>query len=264
MQNGRLTYYLQSANQEFWEQQWAQSDLDRAYAAASEGRLGHFERWFPAFLPKQGRIVEAGCGLAQHVVALRERGYSVEGIDWAPQTVERVKRRFPDLPIRVGDVLRIDVPDDHYSGYISLGVVEHRLAGPEPFIGEALRVLKPGGTAIFTVPFVNLARRMKTAMGAYKSKPVAGDFYQYAFPRQEFVNLVRQMGFQVVTTGAYDSYKGILDEFPLLKRPLGVSLGRYHLGAVVQRMLSTVKWVEDRFGHMLIVVARKPHTAGDR
>ncbi len=262
LEGGRLAYYVQTADSDYWDRQWTQSNVESLYASAGLGHLGKFERCFTKYLPKRGKIIEAGCGLAQNVLALSHRGYEVEGVDWAPQTIEMVKQRFPALSVRVGNVLNIDVPDDYYAGYISLGVVEHRAEGPEPFLKEAWRVLKPAGTAIFTVPFVNRIRRLKAALGTYNAKPVSGEFYQYAFTKEEFVALVGESGFDVVATGAYDSYKGIFDEFPTLKKLIGRQLGPYHVGSVLQKGLSKLTWIEDGCGHMLLVVARKPGLSG--
>lgn len=76
------------------------------------------------------------------VVTLNARGYDIEGVDYAEETIEQLKVLFPDLPVRVGEVTNLDVEDGHYSGYISLGVIEHCKEGPEPFLREACRVSK--------------------------------------------------------------------------------------------------------------------------
>ena len=138
--------------------------LERSsYEAALAGQfeyLGHiYEQW----LPKDGPILEAGCGRGQIVLALRAREWDAEGIDYSEDTVAAVKQLFPDAPIRSGDVTHIDVADNHYAGYISIGVIEHRQAGPEPFLDEAYRVLRPGGIGVITVPYVHPIRAWESA-----------------------------------------------------------------------------------------------------
>ena len=133
VEKGRLVYYTSTADANFWDNLW-QTYFDPAtYDWADTGpHLGYLEQPVLKYLPKAGPILEAGCGLGLYVAILRARGYAVEGVEWGRETVETVLSVRPDLPIRVGDVTYLEVPDGYYSGYISLGVVEHRLEGPEP------------------------------------------------------------------------------------------------------------------------------------
>jgi len=122
---GRLAYYHAHTDAAFWDAHWQNHLSSTVYSRAAQGELDWFEEPFTRYLPKTGIILEAGCGLGQYVLALRMRGYEVEGVDWGPETVNFVQSLYPDLPVRVGDVTCLDVPAGYYSGYISLGVVEH-------------------------------------------------------------------------------------------------------------------------------------------
>lgn len=261
VEGGRLAYYVSAADSRFWDAHWRAHLRPEAYAGALEGWLGPLEDAAARFLPRQGRVVEAGCGMGQHVMALRRRGYDAEGLDWAAETVATVRALYPELPLRVGDVTQLPVPDGYYAGYISLGVVEHRREGPEPFLREAYRVLRPGGVALISVPFFHALRRLKAWLGAYRDGPAGREFYQYAFTKREFIALLKQSGFDVVTSYAYDSYKGIADEVPVLHRLLDRQCGRVHLGSLAQRVLRQIAFSERLLGHMLLVVCRKPDTA---
>jgi len=254
----RLAYYMRTADEAFWDQRWTSSQIEERMAAARQGHLGIYEKWFDRYLPKSGKLIEAGCGLGQYVVALRQRGFDVEGVEWARNTVSMLNDCYPDVPIRAGDVLNLDADDGYYSGYISLGVVEHRKQGPEAFLDEAFRVLRPGGVAIFTVPYINVIRKIKRLFGLYRSSTAGREFYQYAFSRGEFVSLLENAGFRIVRVSGCDSYKGIFDELPMLSWVKRLRVGRYDVGALVQRGLAKFPWIESRFGHMCIVICAKP------
>jgi SAM-dependent methyltransferase len=259
VENGRLVYYQRAADARFWDEQWQSLASDGLYAEAARGGLGWFEKGFTRYLPKTGRILEAGCGLGQYVLALRQRGYDAEGVDWAQETISAIRTRFPDLPVRVGDATAIDVPDGSYRGYVSLGVIEHRREGPEPFLAEAFRVLAPGGMGIITVPCFNGLRRLKASLGCYRgARPDDRGFYQYAFSDAEYQRLLAQAGFELVDRWGYDSYKSISGEIPLLRTLSRRRLGRYDVGALVQRALAGSRMIENSCGHMQLAVVRKP------
>jgi len=258
MEEGRLVYYQSAADTAYWDEHWQKSISPTFYTAAARGRTSRaLDRIFERHLPREGRILEAGCGLGQVVLALRVRGYDVEGVEWGERTVAMARSVRDDLPIRVGDVTALDVPDGHYAGYVSLGVMEHRREGPEPFLAEALRVLRPGGIACISVPSLYALRRCKARLGLYRGRPEGMQFYQYVYPRAEFSDLVRAAGFEIVGSGSYAGYMGLREEIPLLRLLIRWRVGR----GLFRRLLEHRRWVDDRCGHMLMVVARKPDAA---
>lgn len=258
MEGGRLVFYARKADARFWDEQWSRLASESYYEAARHGELGWLTPWVQHYMPRDGRILEAGCGLGQHVLALRHLGYDVEGIDWAAEAVQTARRHVPGLPVRTGDAMHVDAPDGAYAGYISIGVVEHVASGPVPFLVEALRVLRPGGIAIIAVPQFNALRRMRSRLGAYREPTQDLEFYQYAFLPEEFIQILRRCGFEILERSGYDAYKALVDEWPWLRRVLDRHLGRYHLGSVAQRLLAGISPLERTVGHMMLTVCRRP------
>ena len=251
---GRLIYYKATADADYWDEHWRRNLSSATYRWAEMGHLGPFEVPFTRFLPRTGRILEAGCGLGTIVLALNVRGYNVEGIEWGKKTVDAVYAHRRDLAVRLGDVLHLDVPDAYYEGYISLGVVEHRRRGPEPFLEEAYRVLKPGGMLLISVPQFHLLRRLKAQFGLSRKSSHGLHFYQYAFKPRNFVGIVKGVGFQVLESYGYDPLKGLRDEVQviefLLRQPV--------VGGVLERAISSWSVAQKYLGHMFLVAAQKP------
>lgn len=253
--NGRLEYYQQAANPEYWDEHWKSILKTGFYNDAKQGDLGTFEKCFTTYLPRKEPILEAGCGLSQLVIALRKRGYTIEGVDLAKETIERVKSIFPDLPVKVGNVCALDVVDGYYGGYISLGVVEHRREGPEPFLAEAFRVLKPGGIAIFSVPFFNLIRRIKGQVGCFSQSETKGmAFYQYAYSSSEMEKYLRAVGFKIIDGEGSNSKQGFEDELPFLNR----LYRKGTLGRGVKRIVRTNHLIQRFCGHSRRYICKKP------
>ncbi|MCK5513792.1 MAG: class I SAM-dependent methyltransferase [Deltaproteobacteria bacterium] len=249
----RLVYYRSQVNADFWDTHWEKNLSKEMYTGAERGHLGWFEETFTRYLPNDGLILEAGCGLGKYLLALRVRGYNAEGVDSGPETVKTVQTLYPDLPIRVGDVTRLEVPNDYYSGYISLGVMEHCRKGPEPFLKEAYRVLENDGVALISVPCFHPLRRLKAYLGFYDGQTDGLDFYQYAYTKKEFSSLLHAAGFTIIDDMLYDGFKGVKDEIPLLLR---IFQWRY-IGWRLEKWLRSSEYVKRNLGHMILFTCRK-------
>jgi SAM-dependent methyltransferase len=252
--SGRILYFSDRVEPEVWDSRWKDLITRDYYKRYERGELRELAPFAEKVFGKDDRILEAGCGSGRLVVALLSRGFKhVEGMEREPGTIERVKEIFPGLPVRVGDVLRIDRQGDYYDGYISLGVVEHRIEGPEPYLREAWRVLKPGGCAIFSVPYVNPLRSLKCGLGLIGRVPGRKSvFYQYAFTKSEFRSILRLAGFEVVDARGTGGLNALRQELPLLLNLLRVLPG----GQRVLACLRGSRWI-DRLGHMILFVCRK-------
>ena len=253
-ENGRLVYYGgKGASPDYWADHWEKRINPGWSERACKGILSeYYEETFSKWLPREGRILEAGCGKGQVVIALRARGYEVEGIDFSPKTVEYVKSLVPEAPIHVGDVRNLNCPDARFRAYISLGVVEHFQEGPQGALAEAARVLQPDGIIIISVPRLNPLRRLKAAFGFYTGKN-NGDFYQYAFTCNEFSALMAQAGFEIMEVRCYSVPKGLSDEiavFDFLQRKNKISPALHQ--KLNRSMLAT-----RLFSHMMLFVGRK-------
>ncbi len=253
-ENGKIAWYASKADESYWDSIWATQLSTDYFAKYKKGELDEYTPFFTKYLKKSDRIIEAGCGTGRFVVALRARGYEyVQGIDWGRPTIEKVKTLLPDLPVKVGDATNIEVSDGYFDAYISLGVVEHRRAGPVPFLNEAYRVLKPGGVMLISVPYVNPLRNLKKKLGSYRDRSIAGlDFYQYAYGKEEFTNLLNISGFEVKLAQGICGIFGIKEEIPLLAALFNQLPGGWRIEKLFR------KWdYLNKFGHMIIFVCAK-------
>lgn len=251
--NGRLVFYESSADAEHWDNFWANRISKEYYKASEAGSLDEYP-FFDLYLRKTDRILEAGCGTARYIIALRARGFQdVEGIDFGQKTIDSIKAIYPDLAVKVGDVMSVDADDNTFDGYISLGVVEHREEGPEPFLIEAYRILKPGGYAFISVPYVNILRDLKQKIGVYPRENKSGkDFYQYAYRKVEFARKLENAGFEVVKTHGVAGSYGFRDEFLDFFRMLDRLPGSW----LINRFLKRFDRI-DSLGHMILFICRK-------
>lgn len=253
VRGGRLVmHHRAAAEPEFWDRLW---DLDPPRPWTGE----RISRWYRApflrHLPKEGLIVEAGCGNGNLMRTLTGAGYLVEGLDFAPRAIEANRAIDPGGRYRLGDVRRLPYEDGGLAGYLSFGVIEHfddhTRAG---ILREAARCLRPGGIAVITTPYFNPLRRLRARLGCYDAGPGELAFYQYLFTRRDLEMQIRSAGLAPVRVDAYDLYKG-------LKDTLGIKRWLDHWNAIGPRAR---RWLHHpprpmRMGacHMLMVIAEK-------
>jgi SAM-dependent methyltransferase len=96
------------------------------------------------------QMLDVGTGPGTLVGPALTRGASVSAIDLTDEMVREVRRRFPAAEARVATAS--DLPFDAESfDAVTLGFCVHHMAEPAAALGEAHRVLRPGGRIAFTV-----------------------------------------------------------------------------------------------------------------
>ena len=108
------------------------------------------------FPPDGLRVLEAGFGFGLSLVLLRALGAAeaqgVELVEWQVEYARRVRDALPPEdaaavdPVQ-GDVSAMPFPDDAVDLVLSLNAISHYL-DYRPFVREAHRVLRPGGTLL--------------------------------------------------------------------------------------------------------------------
>jgi len=134
-------------------------------------------------------VLEAGCGLGQYVILLRERGWRAAGVDGSVEALAAC-RRGAAVPLAASDLRALAIRSGALAAYVSLGVVEHDPDGPDAILAEARRVLAPGGALVISVPYLNGVRRLGAPWIRHRQSALSrrgGTFYQYAFTRRELV-----------------------------------------------------------------------------
>ncbi|MFN0315995.1 MAG: class I SAM-dependent methyltransferase [Burkholderiales bacterium] len=94
----------------------------------------------------RGRLLDIGCGTKPYASRLSKYVDEHIGVD----------REIPFNPAAsvdlVGSAYEIPTPDESFDSALCTAALEH-LAEPEDALKECLRILKPGGVAVYTVPF---------------------------------------------------------------------------------------------------------------
>ena len=73
-----LTYFSATAREDLWTEHWGGYTVEELLAVA---RASPLTTLITDALPPTGTVLEAGCGLGQYVILLRERGWRATGVD---------------------------------------------------------------------------------------------------------------------------------------------------------------------------------------
>ncbi|MGE3818691.1 MAG: class I SAM-dependent methyltransferase [Isosphaeraceae bacterium] len=106
-------------------------------------------------LPREGNVLEVGCGTGGLLVAAARRGRDVTGVEIASRWLVVARRRLSDhglrVPLLVAEAERLPWPDASFACVVADSLIEH-LDDPSIAFREWVRVLKPGGTLLLWSP----------------------------------------------------------------------------------------------------------------
>lgn len=283
----RLVWVNRGVSPEFWDDQWQQLDIARLVQSAEMDT--ELLPVLLGYLRPGDTVLEAGCGLGQWVEILSRRGFDTFGVDYAISTLA-MAFKFAGRQRYIGaDIFALPFAAESFDAVISLGVVEHFWEGPARLIREMVRVLRPEGLLLLSVPFFNLLRRIKARAPGMPHRVCRQEppgFYQYVFEVKELNGFLRECDLEPVGVFPYASVKGLKDEVALLgkfrhyclqsgeSRPApadgpesqagGILPGKRSLSKTVKDFLkdtlSTVVrhgYVQKAAGHMIMIAARK-------
>ncbi len=132
---------------EFWSREidrWQEVSQETSYAA----RLNSHLLW-PHF-KQSATVLEVGFGMGHLLDLAREAESTATGVDIVPDAAAAATQR--GHRVMLADARQLPFLDGQFDFTFSIGVFEH-FSGTERGIAEQIRVTKPGGTAVITLPY---------------------------------------------------------------------------------------------------------------
>ncbi|HBK96620.1 MAG TPA: class I SAM-dependent methyltransferase [Microcoleaceae bacterium UBA10368] len=202
------------------------------------------------YLEKSKKTLEAGTGGGRLLLEMSKLGFnSLYGFDYLPEFIEVAKQRDVDgnIDFKVEDATQLNYEDCSFEQILYLGQMVGSIddeLGRLKALKEAYRILKVGGTALFSFlsfearissalyrPYVEYIRLLRKLRGSNRSiqylpwlkfekRPnlaalFDGGAHVYWYKVQEAYQLLRDVNFQIVGYGSsYQLSQGIILESP--------------------------------------------------
>jgi SAM-dependent methyltransferase len=207
---------------------------------------------------RDARVLDVGTSTGTNLRLLADMGYrDVTGLDMSPEAIRFcADKGLP--PVREGSITAMPFADASFDVVLATDVVEH-VDEDQRAVDEVARVLRPGGTALFTVPAFQSLWGLQDEVSHHKRR----------YRRAGFRALVDRAGFAVVDQ-FYFNYLLFAPIWlarrliPLLapdaksETELNPPLINRLLLGVMQLDVATAPWLRPPAGVSYLVLARKP------
>ena len=247
--------------EQFWTQRWQENAeiADCSYVARRE----EYKLMLPTLneLPKDCKILDAGCGKGEWTVWFNQQGYETVGLDISEDTIKKVQDIFPQYQFVRGDIRDTDFPGERFDIIFSWGAYEHFENGPGKCLKESWRILKPGGMLFISVPYDNIRhmlsrlRPLKTWDGSYHpdegyEKPMR--FYQWRFTKAELEQEIALANFRVKWVKPIHKSEGVKRWLDWDLKISPTSSVYAFVNRIANRLMPA-----DYLAHMVMIAARK-------
>lgn len=176
----------------------AQASYDKyakLYAENTFSKLWQFLlNHFISLLPKNAKILDAGCGCGRDTLYLTEEGFDVMGIDMSEELLKEAQARAKDCKFKKMDFLNMEFPSGSFDGiWCSAGITSIPRDKIPKAIEEFNKVLKTKG-----ILYASIKEGQGQELIRKKLYENAAFLYSY-LTKQEIKTILQEKGFEILS-----------------------------------------------------------------
>ena len=161
-----------------------------------------FVRKFLAGIPKDVKILDAGCGEGILVEEFKGKGYDIVGMDL----------NYSSKHVKKGDITAMPFKDKEFDLVLCLDIIEHlNFHQQEKAVSEIKRVLKKDGRLLLTIPnLAHFASRISFLLTGKLLRTSEIERHPGDRPIKEYLSTLKRNGFRIKWR------RGIFPTFPAI------------------------------------------------
>lgn len=134
--------------QDAWDQEAATFDSEPDHGLTEPAIRAAWRELLVSILPAPpARVADLGCGTGTLTRLLTDEGYTVDGLDFSPEMIERARAKVPEARFVVADAGTPPLPAGEYDVVLSRHVL-WAMDDPESAFARWATLLRPGGIAV--------------------------------------------------------------------------------------------------------------------
>lgn len=156
---------------------------------------------FTSLLPRNTKVLDAGCGGGRDTKVLNDKGYQVIGVDISDELIKQAKKQYPELNFEKGDLLNLKYRDQFFNGiwcHVALVHFENEKQISKAF-SELSRVLINQGIIHILVKAGSNSSKTTVTSESNNNH----DRFFYYFTKEELEKLLKKNGLDIITLQQY-------------------------------------------------------------
>lgn len=186
-----------------WETIQTYDQLGEEYLETTKDLLKQEEyEKLASMIPKDGKVLDAGCGYGKELKIFADAGYNVTGVDLSERLLDIAQKLAPKAKLAKMDVRNLGLEDEHFDAVWCNAVLLHlKSEDAQKALAEFYRVLKPSGVLYVLVRKSENQPRIATEQ--IKGMPRLFHYYT----EEELRDLVQTAGFGNLEISTFNERK---------------------------------------------------------